>query len=235
MDVADEVYEEIVKKWEEDLAPAIPQVWRSEIEDLRTDLRGWIYKLAEVHAEWLPFHFEYAFGLPPGPARDTERDPESLSEPVVILDEVKLRGSIDLVERHASSDLLRVTDHKTGRSPWPEPRYVGKGEVLQPLLYGLAVEKMLGRPVKSGVLFYCTQRGNYKWVEIPLNSEGRKWIRQVIRTIDGAIQNGVLPAAPRKDACRICDYQMVCGPHEESRLKGKRSRLDTLEDLRCLP
>jgi hypothetical protein len=122
---------------------------------------------------------------------------------------MKLRGSIDLVERHVKSDLLRVTDHKTGRSPWPEPRYVGKGEVLQPLLYALAAEKTLGKPVKSGVLFYCTQRGNYKSVEIQLNAESRKWIRQVIRTIDNAIQQGTLPAAPRKYACRICDYQAV--------------------------
>ena len=148
---------------------------------------------------------------------------------------MKLRGSIDLVERHVKSDLLRVTDHKTGRSPWPEPRYVDKGEVLQPLLYELAAEKTLGKPVKSGVLFYCTQRGNYKSVEIQLNAESRKWIRQVIRTIDNAIQQGTLPAAPRKYACRICDYQTVCGPLEERRLEGKQTRLDALEDLRCLP
>jgi CRISPR/Cas system-associated exonuclease Cas4 (RecB family) len=235
MDVADEVYKQIVQKWAEDLAPAIPQVWQSEIEDLRTDLRGWTYKLAEIHREWLPFHFEYAFGLPPGPARDTERDPESISDPVVILENVKLRGSIDLVERHVKGNVLRVTDHKTGRAPWPEPRYVGKGEVLQPLLYALAAEKMLAQPVKSGVLFYCTQRGNYKSVEISLTAESRKWIRQVIRTIDDAIQRGVLPAAPRAGACRICDYESVCGPREEARLKRKESRLDALEDLRCLP
>lgn len=235
MDLADEVYDEIVMKWEEDLAPAIPQVWRSEIESLRTDLRGWVQKLTDIQAEWLPVHFEYAFGLPPGPAREMERDPDSLSEAVVILDGMKLRGSIDLVEEHAKNGIIRVTDHKTGRAPWSEPRYVGKGEILQPLLYALAAEQMLGKPVRSGVLFYCTQRGNYKSVEVPLNSEGRKWISQVIKTIDGAIQQGVLPAAPRKDACRICDYEMVCGPNEERRLKEKKARLDPLEDLRCLP
>jgi ATP-dependent helicase/nuclease subunit B len=235
MDLADQVYDQIVKNWEEELAPAIPQVWRSEIEDLRTDLRGWVHQLAHIHAEWLPIHFEFAFGLPPGPARETERDPQSLSDPVVILDGMQLRGSIDLVEQSVASDLLRVTDHKTGRVAWVRPRYVGKGEILQPLLYALATEKMLGKAVKSGLLFYCTQRGNYSSVEIPLDSEGRKWIKQVAKTIDAAIQQGCLPAAPRKDACRICDYQMVCGPHEERRIKEKNTRLDALEDLRCLP
>src|SRR5207237_5913631 len=151
MDLADEVYDQIVKDWEEQLAPAIPQVWRSEIEDLRTDLRGWVHQLAHIHAAWVPVHFEFAFGLPPGPAQETERDPQSRSEPVVILDGMQLRGSIDLVERHVASDLVRVTDHKTGRMAWVKPRYVGKGEILQPLLYAVAADKMLGKLVKSGV------------------------------------------------------------------------------------
>ena len=235
MDLADAVYDAIVGEWQEELAPAIPQVWRSEIEDLRTDLRGWVLQLRSIHADWVPVHFEYAFGLPPGPAREAERDRESRADAVIVLDGVKIRGSIDLIEKSATSDVLRVTDHKTGRTPWPKPRYVGHGEILQPLLYSLAAEKMLPKQVKSGVLFYCTQRGSYSSVEIPLDQEGRKWIQQVMRTIDVAIQQGTLPAAPRKDACRICDYAMVCGPNEEMRVRQKKTRLEALEDLRCLP
>ena len=110
---------------------------------------------------------------------------------------------------------------------WLSPTTIGTALVLL-----LAIVLIL---VKSGVIFYCTQRGNYKSVEIQLNAESREWIRQVIRTIDNAIQQGTLPAAPRKYACRICDYQTVCGPLEERRLEGKQTRLDALEDLRCLP
>ncbi len=231
MDVADKVFNEVVAEYEENLAPAIPQIWTSEIEDLRTDLRGWVRQLAVVHAEWMPIHFEYAFGLEFGP----QRDPGSSPDPAVILDGVQLRGSIDLLEQHQVSGVLRVTDHKTGRAPQPPPRCVGKGETLQPLLYALAAEKLLGKPVKSSILSYCTQRGNYSQMEIPLNGEGRLRIAQAMKAIDGAIQEGSLPAAPRKDACAYCDYRMVCGPHEERRVKVKKDRLDALEDLRCLP
>ncbi|HLW78989.1 MAG TPA: PD-(D/E)XK nuclease family protein, partial [Terriglobia bacterium] len=234
-DVGDRAFADVASEYEERLAPAIPRVWKSELEDLRIDLRGWIRQLAAIHAEWTPFHFEYAFGLPAGPAQETERDPESLPGDVEILDGVRLRGSIDLVERHRVTNALRVTDHKTGRAPWPEPRLVGKGEVLQPLLYALAVEKVLGQPAKSGVLFYCTQRGGYRSVEIPLNREGRMRIEQVLGAIGDAIGAGSLPAAPRKDACGFCDYRIVCGPYEERRVKEKKERLDALEDVRCLP
>ena len=38
---------------EEKLAPAIPRVWRSEIDDLRMDLRGWIERAAAADDGWL--------------------------------------------------------------------------------------------------------------------------------------------------------------------------------------
>lgn len=233
-DLGDEVFEDVANEYEEKLAPAIPQVWKSELEDLRIDLHGWIRQLVAIHAEWTPFHFEYAFGLPAGPARETERDPESVAGDVKILEGVRLRGSMDLVEQHRVTNNLRVTDHKTGRAPWPEPRLVGKGAVLQPLLYALAAEKLFQRPVKSGVLYYCTQRGGYRTVEIPLSGEGRMRIEQVLKTIGKAIETGAMLAAPATDACKMCDYQSVCGPYEERRIREKKTRLDDLEDLRCL-
>lgn len=234
-DVGDKVFAKVAADYEEKLAPAIPRVWKSELEDLRIDLRGWIRQLVNIHVEWIPLHSEFAFGLPPGPARETERDTESLAGDVEILPGIRLRGSIDLVEQHSASGALRVTDHKTGRAQWPEPRSVGKGEVLQPLLYALAVEKIFQRPAKSGVLYFCTQRGGYRSVEIPLNNEGRMRIEMVLRTIGDAVRTGTLLAAPRKDACARCDYRMVCGPYEERRVREKRERLDALEDVRCQP
>ena len=72
-------------------------------------------------------------------------DPRSRKEPVEIEGGFRLQGSIDLVERH-SSGVLRVVDHKTGRVPEPRPEMVGSGEVLQPVLYALAAEKMDHHP-----------------------------------------------------------------------------------------
>jgi len=230
--IADAVLNRVAAKYEEDLAPAIPQIWRSEIEDLRTDLRGWIRQLVAIHAEWLPVHFEYAFGLHIGP----ERDPASSPGEATILDGFRLRGSIDLVEQHRGRPVLRVTDHKTGRVPMERPESVGNGEILQPLLYGLAAQELLGKKVESGMLYYCTQRGRYEQVSIPLGPASLERVRCVMLGIEESIEKGFLPAAPRKDACKFCDYRAVCGPYEEGRVKRKpQDRLDALQKIRCLP
>jgi ATP-dependent helicase/nuclease subunit B len=235
-EIADSVFDRAIKDYEEDLAPAIPQVWKAETEEMRRDLRGWIRQLIAIHSEWEPIHFEYAFGLPTGAARSTERDPESKPEPATILDGVQVRGSIDLVERHRNRDVLRITDHKTGKVPERIPSSVGEGEILQPVLYGLAAQELIGKKVESGLLFYCTHRGKYTQVPIPLNEASINRLRLVLEAIDSAVKDGFLPAAPRKDACPYCDYRIVCGPYEERRVTRKRQdRLASLQQLRCQP
>jgi len=143
-----------------------------------------------------------------------------------------LQGSIDLVERH-SSGVLRVVDHKTGRVPEPRPEMVGGGEVLQPVLYALAAEKILGERVGFGRLYYSTIAQNYEAIEVHLNDWSRNRAAQVLRVIDDAIRGGFLPAAPRKDGCKRCEYLPVCGPYEEERV-GEKSQpeLKALKELR---
>ena len=97
LDLVDQVLDRVAAKFEDDLAPAIPRVWKSEVEEVRTDLRGWLQQVAATQSEWLPVHFEFAFGLAP----DEHRDPASSTGEAVILDGIRLRGAIDLVERHA--------------------------------------------------------------------------------------------------------------------------------------
>lgn len=232
LDLADQVLDRVAAKYEDDLAPAIPRVWKSEIENLRTDLRGWLQQVAATQPEWVPVHFEFGFGLAPDP----HRDPASTSQEAVIFDGIRLRGSIDLIERHSTSDAWRVTDHKTGRAPKDRPQYVGGGAILQPLLYAHAAETLLGQPVVSGRLFFCTQRGDFSSVDIPLNEESRQRLRRVLESIDRSIEEGFLPAAPQTGACAMCDYSAVCGPYEETRVKRKQpDRLDPLIEIRHSP
>jgi hypothetical protein len=68
-----------------------------------------------------------------------------------------LRGSIDLIERR-SDGRFRVIDHKTGKFPDNPPQYTGTGEVLQPLLYALAVEALRGEAPSQSILSYATPR-----------------------------------------------------------------------------
>ena len=228
-ELLDEVLEASERDYREELAPPIERVWKAEFEGLRADLRGWLRQVADEGGQWKPIHAELSFGL----RRSSDRDSQSKREPAEVLDGALLRGSIDLVEEDANGR-LRVTDHKTGRAVHAGSGLViGGGKVLQPVLYSLAAEQVLEREVVSGRLFYCTQRGGYSTVAVPLDERSRGAARRLMTTVDEALEAGFLPAAPAKDACRYCDYRRVCGPYEELRVARKdRTRLEELQALR---
>ena len=227
-DRLDEAMERVTRRFEADLAPAIPQIWHAEIAAIRADLRGWLQQKAAMEADWTPQYAELSFGLPD----PVGRDPRSRKEAVAIDGGFQLKGSIDLVERHASG-ILRVVDHKTGRVPDPRPEMIGAGEVLQPALYALAAEKLLGEAVAFGRLYYSTIAQNYTAIDVPLNGWARQRALGALRVIDDALRDGFLPAAPRKDGCKRCEYLPVCGPYEEERV-GEKSQpeLKGLMELR---
>jgi ATP-dependent helicase/nuclease subunit B len=236
-DLADRVLDRVAADYAERLAPAIPRVWANEVEDVRMDLRGWIRQLGAILAEWRPIFYEYSFGLPLDPERAAGHDARSSAAEAIVLDGIRLRGSMDVVERHQSRGALRITDHKTGKPPQEAPLYAGRGALLQPLLYALAAERLFEEPVESGRLYYCTQRGNYGEYEFPLSDVARAQIRKILDTIDRAVGEGFLPAMPRPETCETCDYRPVCGPYEEQRTRQKRPdpRLDGLTELRSTP
>ena len=223
-----DVLETVTQREEAKLAPAIPQIWRAAVQSLLADLRGWLQHRAATDADWTPQFYELSFGLndPVG------RDERSIEDPVEIANGVLLKGSIDLVERHASG-IVRVVDHKTGRVPEPKPEMVGGGEALQPVLYAMAAEKMLGEQVSGGRLYYSTIAQNYATIDIPLNDWSRRKATQALEIIDAAMRDGFLPAAPKKDGCKRCEYLPVCGPYEEERVTEKsQPELKSLKDLR---
>jgi ATP-dependent helicase/DNAse subunit B len=204
----------VAADYAEKLAPAIPRVWESEIDSLRTDLRGWLHFTATNESDWTPVEFELPFEIE-------------------LPDMLRLRGRIDVVE--ARGDLRRVTDYKTGKAPEKIPRWTGGGRHLQPLLYALAAEQQLAATVDSGRLHYATQRGGYTTVEIHLDDRARQFLAKLLGNIDGMIVGGFLPPVPEKEACEICDYRIVCGPYEERRLLKKDQRderLDALYEIR---
>ena len=233
--VIDEVLDRVAADYAEQLAPAIAGVWRDEVEGIRSDLKGWLRQVASEDGEWIPMHAELGFGLPPSDGRD----PESVPEPVKVDGRWLLRGVVDLIEAKAGPTArgeLRVTDHKTGRNRTREGMVVGGGETLQPVLYGLAVEQTLERPVHESRLSFCTAAGRYEQRAVTLDERARRYGAEVLEIIDRAVETGSLPRAPREGACRWCDFQVVCGPWEEQRTACKdRTRLADLTALRGLP
>lgn len=210
------------------LAPAIERVWDDETATMRGDLRLWLDKLADSSAEWVPRYFELSFGLP----IDGEHDPSSAPQPVVIGDRFRIRGSIDLVEVHGALGSLRVTDHKTGRNRTTKALVVGGGGTLQPIVYSLVAERMLGRPVSQARLWFATSAGGFTEHPVSLRDEHLTAGIEVLEIIDRAVELGTLPQAPRQGACAWCDFRAVCGPHEEQRATRKnQTGLGAIEDL----
>ena len=101
-------------------------------------------------------------------------------------------------------------------------------------LYALAAEKILGQPVAFGRLYYSTIAQNYTTIDVPLNDWSRRRAEQALHVIDDALRSGFLPAAPRKDGCKRCEYLPVCGPYEEERIREKsQAELKDLKELRA--
>jgi CRISPR/Cas system-associated exonuclease Cas4 (RecB family) len=219
----------VAEDYAELLAPAIPRVWDDEMDELRRDLGIWVQKMAE-DSSWVPAYFEFSFGL-----SDEGRDERSLKEPVMIDGRYVLRGSVDLIERSRSGDVLRVTDHKTGRNRSNRDLVIGGGTVLQPVLYSAAVAQGLDRKVQEGRLYYCTTAGGFADHTIAISDYNRQQGLQALAIIDRAIEQGFLAAAPADRACTWCDFRPVCGPGEEQRTARKAAeRMTDLAALRSM-
>jgi ATP-dependent helicase/nuclease subunit B len=228
----DQTLDRVSEEYREQLAPAIERVWQDEVESMRADLRMWLEQSAGAQAQWEPIAFELAFGLP----RDPTNDPRSVEAEVTLPEGYRLRGIVDLIERRRGGTDVRVTDYKTGRDYTRRNLVVGAGEMLQPVLYGLAVEQLLAARVVESRLYYCTRAGGFSERVVPLTGETRGRGPEVLGVIDRAVAAGFLPAAPRARACGICDFRDVCGPHEEARIRQKdQARLDELQALRESP
>ena len=216
------------------LSPAIDRVWKDEMAAMTGDLRLWLEKLADEGADWTPERFEFSFGL----ADTLGRDERSRPEPALVADRFKLRGSIDMIERHRTTGFLRITDHKTGRNRTREGQtIVDGGKILQPVLYGLALKALEpDQTVFSGRLFYCTTAGDFKSYEIPLMGEAPQRGIEVLEIIDRAIDRGTLGPRPADKACDYCDYLVVCGRREQARTRTKDAALFAdLDELRKMP
>ena len=215
----DAALDHMAAEFAELLAPAIDRVWKNEVEELRTDLRGWLQHVAMNQSMWRPEHFELEF------------------KRTSILDGYLVKGKIDAVERHTVNGTIRITDHKTGSYPDKPPAFVGGGKTLQPILYSLAARAELDNStVASGRLYFSTRKGKYQDIDIRITLDAEEKLATVLYTIDEAIGKGFLPAAPNLKACEYCDYSAVCGPYEEQRVSRKaKPPLEPLQILRKLP
>jgi CRISPR/Cas system-associated exonuclease Cas4 (RecB family) len=215
-DLLDAVLDRVAARYHDKLFPAIERVWNDGISSIRADLREWLRRMAD-DPDWIPARFELAFGLD----SQSGRDPASRDEPVETAIGLTLRGSIDLVEQ-GPGGLVRATDYKTGKAKVGAGSVIGGGTSLQPVLYALVLEKLLpDAQVTGGRLYYCTTRGDFQDVTVPLDETALASARLLAATLRHHFEHGFFPAAPAKGECTYCDFRAVCGPYEEQRAKLK--------------
>jgi hypothetical protein len=232
-ELVDRALDRLAAEFEDRLAPAIPRVWQDGIDTIRADVREWLRRMADTKDGWVPDKFELSFGLTDRGPRDS--DPASVKDPVEIIGDLRLRGSIDMVERKLGNS-FRVTDHKTGKARAERETIVGGGRFLQPLLYALACQKLLEGTVESGRLYYCTSDGGFEDRVVTVDADNIRILNSVLMTIRNGLEDAFLPAAPDEDTCRWCDFLAVCGPFEETRTRLKpHDRLVQLKSMRNLP
>jgi ATP-dependent helicase/nuclease subunit B len=211
----------VAANYHDELAPAIERVWIDGIDAIRADLREWLRRTAEDSPRWQPERFELGFGL----SDRSHADPASVATAIKLDIGLEVRGSIDLVERSADKS-LRVTDHKTGRVRANRDVIIGGGKTLQPVLYALAAERILGEPVEAGRLYYCTAAGGYEERVVTIDAAARDAAKNLVTIVGKALSDGFLPAAPGARECEYCDYHRVCGPYEEARVDHKTGAKD---------
>lgn len=228
--LADAVLRERAALYAEKLAPAIPRVWDDAIHLIQSDVREWLRR--QVGVPWVPERFELSFGL--SDRARVQEDPASVSDAVSLPIGLTVRGSIDLVERHATSGFHRATDYKTGRIKGQDGLHVQGGEILQPLIYAMVCETLLGGTVTGGRLYYCTTDGGFSERQVPLDDDTRNDMAAVTDIIHDALRRGELPPSPHKQACQWCDYRPVCGNDEVKRIETKRPELEGIKRLRSM-
>jgi len=145
----DEIIAQVAVRYRDDLAPAIDRVWQDGVAAIRADLREWLRRTCEDDSGFAPWRFEMSFGLE---HRSDQRqaDPQSVLNAVDLDCGIRLRGSIDLVERNPSGT-ARVTDHKTGNADASRGQLIAGGQFAATLALRARGRKTFDRPRQSRI------------------------------------------------------------------------------------
>ncbi len=170
-------------------------------EEIAAECVAWLDHMLATH-EFRPadqFQLEYAFS---GLVVPTSRG------------DIRFRGFIDRLGRHGDGT-FSVLDYKSGRVLELEDGEIGDGQDLQLPLYMLAGAEALGMPIETGSAAYefVSRRNGYVRITLTgrelLAQQGR--FQQVMDGIADGVASGDFHAQPSDDACRYCDFKLLCG------------------------
>ncbi len=112
-----------------------------------------------------------------------------------------IRGAIDRIDK--VEDGYRLIDYKTGN---PKEKLTSEDKE-QLLIYQMAAEEVLGKPVKELSFYYF--EGNKELSFIGKDKELEK-LKEKISSIAEEIKSGEFPPKPEKEKCKWCDFKSIC-------------------------
>jgi ATP-dependent helicase/DNAse subunit B len=195
-----------------------PTVWEVKKQIIMEELGAFIQRDRNASVGWRPTDFEKKF------------------QGITVAPPVKLRGTIDRIDRSDDGKRARILDYKTGRVPRNvRDDSLAGGETLQLPLYILAAENLLPKiRVDSASYLYFTLRGEYRTVTFTheaLDAQ-RPALSNLLDTAASMIRDGVFAQYATADGCRQCDYRAICGngilklyerKHDDARMEPFRS------------
>ncbi|MGL4511997.1 MAG: PD-(D/E)XK nuclease family protein, partial [Lacipirellulaceae bacterium] len=186
-------------------------------------------ELGKLGVTLRPTLLEVRFG--PRRNEDSPEDPRSTDDPLALPlpggETLLVQGRIDRVDIDDAESSFAVIDYKTAREvSAAKPHEVESGVKLQPLLYALAVERLLvpgAVPVKTGY-WGVQSKGFVEGGGVPPAeaasggpAKSKQWTAHVgrvlarIESLIGALRRGEFPMDNPNDDCgQACDYRTVC-------------------------
>lgn len=233
-DLMEELLGGLIDDWRDRIPPPSEGALRRQIREIRRTARTFLQNESVRAEEAEGVGFEVRFGF--GDTADGLGSADAVPVEVGPAGTLRLRGSIDRVDR-LPDGAHRVWDYKTGSPGRYSRADPFEGGHLQWLLYALALERLLeeggadARITTSGYVFPGA-RGHGQRFAYRVAPEQVRLAGELLRRHLGLVEAGCFPHAPERDACRWCDYELVCGGRKERiyQMKDTLAELDNAAD-----
>lgn len=205
------IADQALQSWKRLVPPPNETAFTKRREELLASLD--VFLRFELQSEGVTAkYFEVAFGT-----NSETADGIEMADPLT-LDlgqgrSVRLRGRIDRVDLHDQSGLWNVWDYKTGGTyEYQSGGNLAAGTKIQHAIYARALCAMLAR---RGVVARVGESGYY----FPtVKGRGVRYAREcgdgelehALNLLFDVVGNGFFPH-PGDEACKFCDYRVVCG------------------------
>ncbi len=151
--------------------------------------------------------------------------------PEVEIAGVKLRGTVDRVDRTPDGKQAWVIDYKSGGTREYEP--IKKGDLLaggKKLQLPVYLSAAGDAEVASAWYWFITRKSDFEFIGYHATPQNRALFERTLTTIVSGIRSGAFPAVPGEedeyygkfDNCKYCDFDRICSRRRDYELAAKR-------------